>query len=260
MTQPSDQILNQQKPRLPAKINVPSKSKMRLPGNPNELLSSAQTQNTPPGIQHPPLARAQAKTAVIGIDNGLKGAVTLLQNGLPMSIPMPVCKVDEKNRIDVGMLIALLAGFPKNSLVGIEYPLSQKGNGKTNASAIESTFISFGMTLAALLASGVPKENIFQIAPITWQSHFWAANKKVDTGAMSLQFARSMYPHAILKRTVKCTVDSDGISDSILIATYVDHIIRARVVGQAVSLSDLNKKHKKHKKQLCNETPGLHPR
>lgn len=79
--------------------------------------------------------------------------------------------------------------------------------------AAKSCGLYLGMLRMAACSCGIP---LHEIPPTRWKSFFGVSAVK-DT---SIRMAKQLYPGINLRATPRCTTDSDGIAEALLISVY----------------------------------------
>jgi len=157
---------------------------------------------------------------VVGIDPGFSGYITIM-NCADLTIqchPIPVIsagKKGTKKTIDGPAIREILNSIDGNLIgVGIE---KQQTMPKQGIASSGKTMYGFGLFVGICIGLGVP---MFLFRPAEWSKEMLKGVVGSDTKSRSIIRAKELYPLHSLKRTPRCTTDSDGMADSILIAMY----------------------------------------
>ena len=151
----------------------------------------------------------------LGIDPGLSGAVTALDNkGVLLWVEdTPTVKAGKKTIYDAPRMASILSR-EKGVTVTIEQAQGMPGQGITSTFRIGE---GFGLWLGLIAALGIP---FFTVRPATWQK---AMFRMVATGSTtkekSVTLAKQIFPEIRLVPE-GCRKPKDGRSDAALIARY----------------------------------------
>lgn len=151
---------------------------------------------------------------IIGVDVGLSGAVSLIQDGeLLWSSEMPTVSVErngkKKRDVDYAILGGLLRrGMEWDSLAFVEKTGSMPGQG------LSSTY-AFGKSTGAVLgALGALGWRIQEVPPQRWKKHFGLVGKDKDQARI---LAIKKFPNLA---NIFAKKKSIGLADASLIALY----------------------------------------
>jgi len=152
---------------------------------------------------------------VVGIDNGLKGAIVVLaaSNGdILCRTEMPVRKRDGKNEVDV---IALADWFADNldDLSHHDFVL-EKPVGSKSVNAAKSMHGSYHAVRATIEVMG---GNFYDIAAKTWQK---AMLPKGDTKELSIAVSQRRWPDEDWRKNERCRTPHADACDAANIAEY----------------------------------------
>lgn len=155
--------------------------------------------------------------AIIGIDNGVSGALCALcpeSGDLIDHRVMPTREHYGKNEPDVGAVLRWLSGFDCR-VIAIEDPPFHA----PSASSLRSMTLCFGLIHGALEAAG------FSVARVTvkqWQDAM-LGKKRVSgtTKQIALKVASELWPCEKWLPSPRHTTPHDGIIDAALIARYL---------------------------------------
>ena len=155
--------------------------------------------------------------AIIGIDNGVSGALCALcpeSGALLDHRVMPTREHYGKNEPDTEAVLRWLSGFDCRTIAIEDPPFHAP-----SASSLRSMTLCFGLLHGALEAAG------FTVARVTvkqWQDAM-LGKKRVSgtTKQIALKVASGLWPHADWRATAKSTTPHDGIIDAALIARYL---------------------------------------
>lgn len=154
----------------------------------------------------------------IGIDNGLKGGITILdKEGKVLDcIPMPVITSEKgKNEYNCLEIIRFLTQYRGViTLAGLEKAHAFPGQGVTSTF---STGKGYGMFIGMLSALKIP---FTLVAPQTWQGAVFTGLNRGDSKQASALFAQRMSPETNWKGTERSKKIHDGMTDSFCIAFY----------------------------------------
>lgn len=140
-------------------------------------------------------------TTYIGIDPGKSGALAIIRNE-----EIKVYPYDEDTYKDV---------LKKCSSLGSTFCILEKV-GAMPHQGVTSMFNfgkNFGFIQGLLWANGIPYE---LVTPQKWKKEFGCTKDKNT----SIEVAKRLYPKVSFKRTERCTTDSDGMAEALLMATY----------------------------------------
>lgn len=154
----------------------------------------------------------------IGIDNGITGAIAIIQNGKVEAFKIPTFKALEYTkkkqvitRVDVTRLIDIIksyVGMSEIAICYIERPMVNPKRFKATKSALRC----LEATLIALEELGIPYKFIDSKE---WQKAFFPSNtKEKDLKFVSLEIVRQRFGLA--------NITDSNISDAILIAKYCE--------------------------------------
>jgi hypothetical protein len=150
----------------------------------------------------------------IGIDNGISGAIAILDT-IPRLHLMPTYKVAKSEYIDPTELMEILLGVDDPFVVfeqGQKNPLfGTKGN--------FSNGYSFGVVNAVLKLGKIPHT---LVNPQTWQKvMFKDVKRDKGTKGASIEVCRRLYPLLSLKPEGKRFLKPhDGMADALMMAAY----------------------------------------
>lgn len=158
----------------------------------------------------------------IGIDNGLSGALAVLEgNGTFRAMaPMPTVPNGKGRDLDIERLKeSLVWGLHDEVTVVIELPTKHS----PGVLALCSTWCCYGGIRAVLTLAKVRTHEI--TSPRTWQKMFWTVPKmpkgqKFDTKAAALKAATQLWPSQSWLATDRSSVPHPGLVDAALIAEY----------------------------------------
>ena len=158
--------------------------------------------------------------AFIGIDNGLSGAIAVLNTdgGILATWLMPAVKVGKGREFWPRGLAAGLCDLQGGTVV-LERPTKHAAG----VLSLCSTWCCYGGIRAVL---ELQQFRVHEVAtPRQWQKTFWAVPKmpkgqKFDTKAAALRVARQLWPEQSFLATARCTTPHNGIVDALLIAEH----------------------------------------
>lgn len=142
----------------------------------------------------------------IGIDPGAKGGFSLIYPNAPVE-----CFFwDEEKFID--KISGLAKKYKSEEMIAC---LEQVHSMPTDSHKVAFSFgYQQGFIKAVLKTFKVPYQ---EISPMKWKKEFNLI-KKSKTESISL--CEKLYPYIDLRRTERCTTKSDGMAESLLMATY----------------------------------------
>lgn len=175
----------------------------------------------------------------IGIDPGVKGAIAIVsaKGKLLEAIQFPTQKELSKKgrnmaRTDLRELSDLFQRISDDYTVAkimIEQPLLMPGQ---NVSSTFNNGKSHGIALA-MLQVYFPTVELEAVAIKEWQEYMIPdrtfvvskirRDKRKQLKLDSIARAKELYPYFSFKKSAKSKVDSDGLTDAVLIATYCKH-------------------------------------
>ena len=100
--------------------------------------------------------------------------------------------------------------YNKNTNCTVELVHAMPGQGVTSMFNFGK---NFGFILGVLSACGL-EPNL--VSPQKWKRHFGLKADKKD----SIEKCKELFPEVSLRRTSRCTTDSDGMAEALLIAEY----------------------------------------
>jgi hypothetical protein len=158
---------------------------------------------------------------VLGIDNGLEGALVLLDGPRVEKSVMPtMSKPSGKgNEYDIAAIIRQLEAWkPDKAFLekAQAMPASLRGRQQGGVSSF-STGYGYGVMRGVLAALKIPHELVH---PKTWQKLLFADMAKTDTKAASVAKAQQLWPSVDWRATERCKVLHHGLTDAALIAEW----------------------------------------
>ena len=158
----------------------------------------------------------------VGIDNGISGAVTVLNNdgSIVAWTTMAIQRARKGNEVDVMYLDAWLDKWCPLSAYPIIYIIEEPGGSKS-AHAASGMAGSFHAVRAVLT---LRHERWDRVTPRAWQKVMIPGCKKGETKARALEAARRLWPAEKWLRTDKCTTPHDGGIDAALIAEWARRV------------------------------------
>lgn len=163
----------------------------------------------------------------IGIDPGKSGAICLLLSDYvePCSLYTRFYAFDE------GVYVDVLASLPRHDSLCILEKVHAMP--KQGVSSMFSFGQNFGFIQGVLLTLKIP----FQLVePRTWTRSFGCGNDKSE----HIRTAKRLFPTVNLKRTERCTKESDGFADALLLAEYGRRISGTQYPIDRVSIGPSN--------------------
>ena len=158
----------------------------------------------------------------VGIDNGISGAVTVLDNAgaIVAWAPMPVQRARKGNEVDVMALTKWLNRLHHPVDESTIYTIEEPGGSKS-ARAASGMAGSFHAVRAVLTLRGARWD---RVTPRAWQKVMLPGCGKGETKARALEAARRLWPDEKWLRTDKCTTPHDGAIDAALIAEWARRV------------------------------------
>lgn len=166
-------------------------------------------------------------TYIIGIDIGVTGGVAMLQQTDPMVVvmPMPVVEVQHgkhvRRTLDMPLLAETLRSFAAHDAhVCYEEMRIQPGGLGQSAMGAAAYGRMLGAIEALCYCLGLPST---AVSPKDWQREMLAGMNTTDRKGRklaSIARAKQLFPGVSLRPTERCTKDSDGMADALLIAEY----------------------------------------
>ena len=159
---------------------------------------------------------------IIGIDQGLSGAVAVVSDNSRMIYPTPIVAGKRKAYDENGMLRML-----DNILR--EYGLHRSDSGihafieavqpmrDKPVMAAMSQGYGDGLWSMALTSTRIPRTHV---NARKWQNVMFAGTPGTDTKQRSIQAAKRLCPGLSLRHSERCTVDNHNWSDALLIALF----------------------------------------
>lgn len=142
----------------------------------------------------------------IGIDPGKSGAFAIY-NGNNDYVEAFFWDEDEFIKI----LKRYQSVTDQKCIACLEHVHAQPNNGKKQAFDFGH---SLGFIEGVLKSLDIPYQ---LISPMKWKKEF---NLIKQDKSMSIKICKQLYPTISLKRTERCTKDSDGMAEALLMATY----------------------------------------
>ncbi len=162
---------------------------------------------------------SQDNIIVVGVDPGLKGAIAFEYHDGMIVQPLPINKVQVgkkiRSEIDVvdahaSITAALKSGY--EMIAYIEKVHAMPGQGVTSMFNFGKGYGEIRTTLKLVM------NKVVDVEPRTWQKALFGAGKHSKEDSIAL--AKELYPNVDLKRSPRCTSDSDGLAEAILLAHY----------------------------------------
>ena len=153
----------------------------------------------------------------IGIDPGLSGGIAYLnEEGIAQVWTMPILTIGTKKEINIKVLSSWLkVNAYACTMVGVE---TQHAMPKQGVSSMFKIGKGYGIILGILSALEIP---FTEVRAGEWQKVMFAGYPKENTKDLSKKIAQQLYPAVDFKATSRCTNLHDGMTDAILIATYI---------------------------------------
>ena len=161
-----------------------------------------------------------------GCDPGLNGGfVVITGDRILCKMVMPTIsftaksgKTKTKTEIDREGVLSFFRTLPEHTHVAIE---KQQAFRKQDIRSTCTTCKNYGILLMALTVANM---DIFEVPSDVWQKHFGIVSVKKGCGKttkeQSFDIAKTLYPGEDLRKSDRSHKPHDGITDSILLATY----------------------------------------
>jgi len=172
-------------------------------------------------------------TLVVGIDNGLDGAVVALRDGGVAFKCITPAIVGSSGRRKSGRriydhfamanMLRQLRDLDRGLMVFLEKALPMPKNG---ALASFSTGMGNGLWQGILATLEIPYE---LTTPQRWQHAIFVGLPKGDTKANARLIAKRLQPSLDWRRTPKCKEAHDGLCDAFCLATYGTRVLGAGI-------------------------------
>lgn len=151
----------------------------------------------------------------VGIDNGLKGGITIINEKEEIIIctPMPI----KNNQYNITAIQALLEKIIEEQeiiLVGLEKSHTMPING---AKANFTNGYNYGIIITLLELLNLPYKIILASH---WQKALLDKEKHANTKIASIKYCQNKYPEYDFTPTPRSKKPSDGLTDSLCIAIY----------------------------------------
>lgn len=166
--------------------------------------------------------------SIIGIDNGLNGATAIIDAMGVTVHPMPVIistlppkkggKHKRHKRVyDLPAIRDLIHDVGSPTVYIEKTQAMTTAKHRESAVSAHAKGVQFGNIEGMCLMANIP---YVVVLPRVWQAVMYVGIPPGDTKARSLIAAKRLFPSVALRRTDKCTTDSDGMADALLIAEY----------------------------------------
>jgi len=151
---------------------------------------------------------------IVGIDNGLSGAIVAL-NGERIAFKRAMPVTGEKRVHDVMEIVRIMEAAAPVEHVFIELPQMRPGQGVKSPFSVGK---GFGYVVGIICALRFPYTTV---PPQTWQKEmFRGIPKDPDTKAMSYRACQMIWPRESWLASDRCKVAHDGMTDAALIAEF----------------------------------------
>ena len=161
-------------------------------------------------------------TNILGIDNGLDGALVLLDSAgkvLHRRIMPTITVKDSKREYDEGAIVRLIRDWQPGHVI-LEKAQSMPEQGVASTFSIGK---GYGLIRGILAALEMP----YTLAhPRTWQGVIFRDLPKSDTKAMSVIVAGRLWPAVDWRASDRCKKPHDGLTDAACIAEYGRRTLR----------------------------------
>ena len=155
---------------------------------------------------------------IIGIDNGLNGALVALSDhpGPPINFAvMPTRGKSKGNEVDAAFVWNFIEQFWNRDHLTVI--LETPGKHSPGAQALCSMWDSYGAIRGVLESRGIRH---VRITPQAWQKVMLPGCAKGDTKPAALAKARQLWPGEDWLASPRCSKPHDGMIDAALIAEY----------------------------------------
>jgi hypothetical protein len=155
---------------------------------------------------------------IIGIDNGISGAIVALGDcgSFIEAIPMPSKRWRNRNEVDVRELHKWISNITAGNLSNAEYVIEEPNNSRTPSTAY-SVASSFHSIRGFFEAKFLP---FARITPQSWQKSILGKVPTGKTKEHALAKARELWPDETFYATPRSKTLNQGIIDAALIAEY----------------------------------------
>jgi len=158
-------------------------------------------------------------TVIIGIDNGISGALVAISSAHGSIIgmtTMPSVKHKSRNEVNVRAVHLWLSEVTGGNLSNADYVIEEPNNSRTPSTAysVASSFHSLrGFFETKMLRYS-------RITPQSWQKYMLGKVPKGETKAYALAKANEIWPDERWLATPRCKTPHEGLVDAALIAFY----------------------------------------
>jgi crossover junction endodeoxyribonuclease RuvC len=153
---------------------------------------------------------------IIGIDNGKKGGLALVENGV-LKFVQAMPTLGAKNEFDLAEVTNLFDCWQPDAAI-LERAHAMPGQGVVS---MFTTGFCFGAMQGILAAWKIP----YQIVSAqTWQKEMFKGQPKMDTKVASVKVAKMLWPTMDFLATRKSRIPHNGITDAALMAEYGSRI------------------------------------
>jgi len=157
---------------------------------------------------------------VVGVDPGVTGGIAILDGSQAKVHPMPTMPnpngrgrtIDAHRVRDIIKAAVSNNGEPPWVILERQQAMPRQGVVSTF-----STGMGVGIIYGISCALGAPIEMV-QVK--TWQSAMFRGMPHKDTKAASIRRCKELFPQVCLLPTPKCTRESHGLADALLLAAY----------------------------------------
>ena len=153
---------------------------------------------------------------VVGIDNGLSGAIARIAGKTAYADPMPTINVKKRNKVKRFYNIPKIVEILKKSKANHVFLEEARAMPKQGVVSMFNIGRGYGL-IEGILAALEYSYTI--VNPKTWQKTM-LDGVGGDTKSASVIVAKRLFPKVSLLPTERCTKENDGLSDALLIAEY----------------------------------------
>ena len=160
-------------------------------------------------------------TLFIGIDNGLNGAIVVINHNLEVmqKFPMPIVKGDKVN-FDITAIINILKDIRDIQTLGEYLIIGLEKSHPRPIQGVRSAFTTgygIGIFEGVLTSLGYGYEII---NPSVWMKKIFEGSDIKDK-KQSIMFCKRKWPNVDWRKTANCKNDFDGYTDACCIAFYM---------------------------------------
>ncbi len=161
----------------------------------------------------------------IGIDPGITGALVCIdeKGNIRKKDVMPVMKVGTKNKLDPHAITQWFKDCFTEEEIRIVAIEEQHAMHKQGVTSTFSTGRGYGILEGIVAALDLPYE---LIRAVDWQKEMFRGLPKGKTKELSVRVAKQLYPKEDFRKSDKCKIIHDGLSDACLLAEFIRRKIK----------------------------------